>query len=269
VNRRIVKTEAVVLKRMDYLESSRIVTLFTKEEGKISVLAKGARSRSNRFGSALEPGAVVQVVYYSKANRELQTLTQAEVVERFRDLTSSMAKLTGALHMLDLAHAVTDPGHRHPEFYELLVSALRAVNVHEAGLAAVLLGYRLKLSHISGLSPGLGECVNCGRQLRGARTTGPVVFDIRRGGVVCSRCAGTGADRSEYSSPSGGRIRIDAGKLLRMQGLLDAEFDTYENMTLPDGLWNELDGILRLYERHHVLHGRTLKTESMVREFIA
>jgi len=146
---------------------------------------------------------------------------------------------------------------------------LRAVNRHENGLPAVLLGYRLKLSQLSGLTPGLDGCVQCGRPLTGVRPSQNIVFDIRRGGVVCRRCSGTAGERSEHLSPSEGRVRILAEKLIRMQDLMDADFGSYEDVTLPEGLWNELDGLLRLYERHHVLHGRTLKTETMVREFIA
>ncbi len=269
MKRRIVKTEAVVLKRMDYLESSRIVTLFTEEEGKISVLAKGARAKNNRFGSSLEPGTVVQVVYYTRPSRELQTLTQADIVERSRKMTESMATLTTALHMLDLAHAVTDTGHRHPEVYRLLVEALRAVGAGQGRLPAILLGYRLKLIHLSGLSPGLHECVRCGRVLVVSGERAQVAFDVRAGGVLCSSCAaGAGDDRMEHPAAGGGRIRLWNDRITVLRSLLESDIGAYSDDLVPAGYWNELDGVLRSYERYHLLHSRTLKTESMVREFI-
>lgn len=270
MNRRIVKTEAVVLKRMDYLESSRIVTLFTLEEGKVSVLAKGARAKNNRFGAALEPGAVVQVVYYTKPNRELQTLTQTDVLERFRGITESMATLTGALHVLDLAHAVTDPGHKHPELYQLLVAALRAVHTHPVGLPAVLLGFRLKLSHVSGLTPGITSCVQCGRDVDPVPASGHRIFDVRRGGVLCGSCSGHSSDdRREPPSQGAARVRMKADRFDMLSDLMEREFSEYRDVILPSGMWNELDSVLRLYEKYHLLHGRTLKTDAMVREFIA
>jgi len=266
MNRRIVKTEAVILKRMDYLESSRIVTLYTRDEGKVSVLAKGARSRTNRFGAALEPGAVVQVVYYTRPHRELQTLTQADVIERFRGLDGTMVRLTAALHVLDIAHAVTDADHAHPELYDLIVSALRSIDASEAGVPAILLGYRLKISHTSGLTPGLTTCMQCGRSLSPTGHDESVIFDVRRGGVLCASCSAL--QRTGGLDAAGPRVRIRFSRVKQMRRLLESDFDAYLNDTLDAASWNELDGLLRSYERHHVLHGRSLKTESMVKEFI-
>ncbi len=267
---RIVKTEAVVLKRMDYLESSRIVTMFTRDQGKVAVIAKGARSKNNRFGSSLEPGVITHVVYYTKPNRELQTLTHAETVERFRQLSASMARLTGALHLLDLAHAVTTAGDHHPEFYDLLRGALRAVDRREEGLPAVLLGYRLKLARISGFAPQLDSCAQCGRPIGNIHADGLWIFDVQRGGVLCSSCGRSAADgRRAHADLAGGKVRVTPDRIDTLRNLLREDFPAYREGLVGPGVWNELDSILRLYERHHVLHGRTLKTESMVREFIA
>lgn len=68
----IIRTDAVVLRGMDYGETSRILTLFTRRHGIIGAIAKGVRRPGSRFGSTLQPLSVIQAVYYYKAERDLQ-----------------------------------------------------------------------------------------------------------------------------------------------------------------------------------------------------
>ncbi|MEK7728922.1 MAG: DNA repair protein RecO, partial [candidate division KSB1 bacterium] len=79
----IVKAEGIIVRSMKMGETSKLVTLFTRELGFLKVVAKGSRTSKSRFGAALEPLTVSRVVYYLKENRDLQLVTQAEIVEHF------------------------------------------------------------------------------------------------------------------------------------------------------------------------------------------
>ena len=156
-----------------------------------------------------------------------------------------------------------------PEFFDLLVSALHAVTKDDAGLPAVLLGYKLKVYHLSGFAPGLSSCIQCGKAHVAQGSAQSVLFDIRQGGALCQTCTRHGTpDRLEPLAAPHSRVKIGIDRLVWMQHLLSADFLEYAEDPIPEGMWNELDGLMRLYEKQHVLHGRTLKTDSMLREFI-
>ncbi len=86
----IVRTDAVVLRAFDYGETSRIATVLTRHHGVIGVLAKGARRPTSRFGATLQPGAYVELVYYFRESRGLQTLKESAHVTRFPGLTADL-----------------------------------------------------------------------------------------------------------------------------------------------------------------------------------
>ena len=89
----IVKTEAVVLKSMKYRETSKIITFYTRDFGKVKAIAKGARQPKNKFGSSLEPMSYVLVVLYRKEHRDLQLISQCDLIKTFRHLSEDLDKM--------------------------------------------------------------------------------------------------------------------------------------------------------------------------------
>ena len=82
----IITSEAVVLRSMKYRETSKIVTFYTKEAGKISGIVKGARQSKNKYGSTLEPMSYVSLVFYQNEKRDLQMVSSCDWVKTFRYL---------------------------------------------------------------------------------------------------------------------------------------------------------------------------------------
>ena len=103
----IVKTEAIVLSAMKFRDTSKIVRLYTREFGKVSVVAKGARDAKSKFRSALQPMSHVSAVIYKNDNRELQLLSQCDSITSFHHLTEDMEKMCAALSALELVDVVT------------------------------------------------------------------------------------------------------------------------------------------------------------------
>lgn len=89
----IVKSEAIVLKTVDYSESSIIATLFTKEKGKVAVIAKGARKPKNKFAAFLVVGQLLEVVFYSKESRSVQTLSDVSYIEKLHSFRVDIEKM--------------------------------------------------------------------------------------------------------------------------------------------------------------------------------
>ena len=120
----IFRTEAIVLRNMDYRETSQIVTLFTREMGKITVLAKGARQAKSQFGATLQPMSHIQAVIYHKPTRDIQTLGETAHLTLFSGLRAGLEKLTIGLQIVELVHAVVQVEEVNEPVYALLFETL-------------------------------------------------------------------------------------------------------------------------------------------------
>ena len=124
----LAKTEAVVLKSMRYRETSKIVTLYTREFGRVGVLAKGAREMRNKFGGALEPLTVISAVFYRKEGRDLHLLSQADIMKPLLRLHGDFAAMSVGLGIAELMEQLAREEERHVAFFELLVQALEVLD---------------------------------------------------------------------------------------------------------------------------------------------
>ena len=102
----ILHTEAIVIRTIDYSETSRIVTLFTREEGKMGVMAKGARAAKSRFGSTLEPMSRIAAIIHCRPGRDLQILSEASHVAHLPTLRMELDRMESAFRMIELVGGV-------------------------------------------------------------------------------------------------------------------------------------------------------------------
>lgn len=182
----LLATDAVVLHVFDYLESSRIIRLATREAGVVSVIARGARRPRSRFGSALDlfTGGAAQLAV--KPGREMQTLTGWEAVRVRHQLGTSLERFTAAAALAELALRFTGDV-PNPDAYDALVRALdtvQAAEPTEAAGAAVAGAWRMVAE--LGFSPAVDECASCHAELAPDEAA---PFSHVAGGVLCRRCA--------------------------------------------------------------------------------
>jgi len=179
-------TEAIVLHAFDYLESSRIIRLLTREAGVQSVLARGARRSRGRYGSALDLFAEGTAQLYVKPNRELHNLAGFEISRSRSELAHDVGRFTAASTIAELAlrFAGEDAG---PLLYDTVADVLDRIarsapeNTIEDGLAG---GWRIVSA--LGFTPELSSCALCHTPLRDAEET---TFSHSSGGVVCPACS--------------------------------------------------------------------------------
>jgi recombinational DNA repair protein (RecF pathway) len=122
--RRIVRAEAICLRVQDYHESSKLVTFFTLERGKVNCLAKGARRLRSKFGAALDIFAQSRIIYYLRETRDLYTLSDAELVHSFSGLVNGPERFLAAEQMAEFALRVIQPHDPSPQLYRLLLNYL-------------------------------------------------------------------------------------------------------------------------------------------------
>jgi DNA repair protein RecO (recombination protein O) len=153
--RSIIRTEAVVLRSLDYGETSQIVTLFTKEKGKLGVMAKGARRPKSSFGATLQPMAYTQVVFYHKPTRTLQTLSESSHVESFHRLRGGLRPITVGLRIVELVDALMETEDAQPRVFALLVQAMRRLNRRQPRAHNLWPYVQLRLAQVLGVAPAV------------------------------------------------------------------------------------------------------------------
>jgi DNA repair protein RecO (recombination protein O) len=181
---------AFILRSVNYRESDRILTLYTREHGKLSAIARAARKSSKRFGGALLPFAVfdVSLTPSRKGSGEMFTISQASLQRANDGLGKDLTRLGVAGFLLELIreaapeHESSEPLFRLGDEALTLLSDEPMLNPRGLMLAA---GMRILAQ--CGLAMSVGRCNACGREVPGGKS---VYFDTLRGGVVCTPCGG-------------------------------------------------------------------------------
>jgi DNA repair protein RecO (recombination protein O) len=116
------KTKAISLKAAPFAEADKLVTLFTRERGKIRAIAKGARRIPSRLGGRVEPFTYAE--FLIAGGRSLDIVSQCQVIETFQRLRDDPEALPAGLHMLKLVDSGTAEGQHYPELFDLLLRYL-------------------------------------------------------------------------------------------------------------------------------------------------
>lgn len=180
------ESNAIVLKSVNYSDTSLIVRLFTEHYGKVTVIAKGARRPKQFIAGILQPPNHIAIWYSHKEGRDVQTLTKTEFVERYTQLAASLSRSAAALlaiEMLDRAVHDSDP---HPILYRLITSTTRSLDQTEENERVILHFYQLHLAKQLGFGPHLSVCNQCGKELKQA------TLDMATGHLLCGRCRSAG-----------------------------------------------------------------------------
>jgi DNA repair protein RecO (recombination protein O) len=251
----IVKTEAIVLKTMKYGESSKILTLYTLQYGKLSVIAKGARGPKSKFGSALEPMNHVLAVFYKKENRDLSLLSQCDLLGTFRHLSDDMDRMHAAMSIIALIDAVSHAEEENAELFRLALHSLGAVNDATKNAINVFYIFEIRLAGIAGFKPDFRVCARCGSPLDGKTIkNGEAKLYMAAGGVACRVCSEAGI----------GRGTISASAVAVLQALQKSpDVRAVTEISLDARLREEIGTTLQNYLASHIEGLKVLKTEKV------
>ncbi|MCA1830909.1 MAG: DNA repair protein RecO [Actinomycetota bacterium] len=220
------KEQGIVLRTMRLGEADRIVTIFTQGTGKIRAVAKGIRKTRSKFGARLEPFTHVDLLLYK--GRELDIVTQAEIITSFRTIRDDYKRFTAGEMILEAADRSADDRERNTRMFMLLLGSLRRLVEPAADASAIADAYLLRLTSLAGFRPALAACAECGN---------PSVsrFSIQQGGMVCETCR------------AGGTIRVGEGTVPYMTALLD-------DAAPPDDARARAEGsnLVRAYLEYHL-----------------
>ncbi|HEY6394575.1 MAG TPA: DNA repair protein RecO [Candidatus Binataceae bacterium] len=191
-------TPAIVLRARDYAEADRIVTLLTRDMGKISGIAKGAKASRYRFERKLEPFSHVMLHFRRRPHGELVFITRAEAADLSQPrVDDDLIKIALGSYMLEMADLLTSQEAEAAQAYQMLSEALATLGASHPGVA-LRQAFELRFLEWAGFGLEFGRCRICAKAPdEGARA---VYFIVARGGVVCERCRPSIAE---------GAIRLD------------------------------------------------------------
>ncbi len=246
------KLTGVVLRTVDYGESDRVVTLLSRERGKVSAFARGARASRRRFGGALEPFTLVAAEVRARTASDLLGLESTAVLRGHGGIRGDLARIACASYATEVARELVQDHEPHSELFDLLLEYLDLLDRAPARPAA-LRAYELGALQAAGLAPRLDACARCGAGLDPSARA--VRFDPGHGGALCTGCSASGSPRAPLLS----RVAIDALARLQAGGLAAAVTEP-----LPPAAGRELREALGSFLAHH--HGRTLASRRFLDE---
>ena len=249
----IYKTEAIVLRSMEYSETSLIVWLLTRDHGRVDVIAKGARRPRSPFEGALEPLVRGELLFYRKARSEgLEVAKEFDPLDLHTGLRRDLPRLYRGLYLGELATELSGQESPSPEAYDALRGGLAALAGDDsAWLDAALLSAELQLVAAAGLAPELDACTACGAPVVPPTSTpgpqpGPGPRSAPEGPVAFSP-AGVGVLCLEHGRRDGAAVRVSVAALRTLRALAAGQ-----RLRVPRELGLELREVLDRFVRHHL-----------------
>ncbi|HNW58089.1 MAG TPA: DNA repair protein RecO [bacterium] len=240
------KTEAIVLHTRKQGETSKILSLYTLHYGRLSVMAKGARSLKSRYSGVLEPLTHIQIVFYRYETRDLQYLSQAEAVHPFPGLHGELGRMALAAIPCEIVERNEAVAHPNPALFRLLLESLLLLDEVEHGQRQIVRAFMLRYLDLSGFRGEYRLCLGCREEKLRERQ----FFDYSSGGYRCGDCEGMAGEGQPLS-----RRALQALHYLGHAGL-----EKSVRLRIDPELGRELDQFLLANMRWHLEPLRFLRS---------
>lgn len=233
----ISKIEAIVLRTIDYSETSQIVWMYTRELGRISAMARGARRPKSKFGSTLQPMSHIQAVVYNRDNKQILPLSETSHHKLRRNLSRDLEKIVVGLRVVELVRGLTQEHDQNEDLFDLIVATLDRLNATEHRVMNVLLFFQLQLASLLGVSPDIvkEDVEQIEKDGYLLLDSGSISADGSRGGKRASRKAlRTFAILSRADADAVARLEITERVRQEVTSLIDAYFQYHFDSAYPN-----------------------------------
>jgi len=253
---RILETEALILRSVDFGESDRVLHLLVPEVGRIAAIAKGARRSVKRFGGTLDLFNRLRVQIALKRPGLMSRLDRARLIHSYAALRIDSIRFAMGCYLLELLDRVAPEGGTERDMRRLFAFALSALSMLSERTPDERLRIVLELRALdaAGLRPELRRCVRCGREPRPSGA--PLAFHVPEGGPVCERCEG---DRT-------GTLLVHLGTLRALDQALHLELDRLDRLVLSPQALEQARHLVGRFQRFHV--GVDLRSEPFLDAFL-
>lgn len=242
----IYKTEGIIIRSVDYGEGNKIITIYTKELGKIGVMAKGAKKTKSRLAAVSQLFSHGYFVFYHGGG--LGNLTSGDIIDSFRILHQDIMKTAWAAYIVELLDKVTADREANAFLFYLLHSALTLIG-QDKDPEIVARIFELQVLQQAGVKPVLDKCVMCHQE-----DNPGIAFSIKEGGMLCECCLSSDAHAVVLSAAT---IR-----LIRTLALMD--ISKLGKVEIKDTTRKQLAHIMRMFIDSYL--GVSIKSRSFLEQ---
>jgi DNA repair protein RecO (recombination protein O) len=236
-----------VLRRLDYGEADRILTLLTREHGKLAAIAKGARRSKARTGSSLDLFGRSRMMLAK--GRNLDVVAQVERRGDVRNISGDLRRTAYACLVSEITDKVLEDRHPVDDIFDLVAHTLEQFNDPKRSVRADALWFLMRILDLLGYQPQLFDCAGCAQPLPEISAW----FSPLLGGVLCARCGAHGQ--------AGSPVSVNTLKVLRVMAADQGEL--YDRLRLTDTVIGEVEQALQAQLEYHL--DRRLKTIDFIR----
>ena len=180
----LVNTDAIILRTYNLAEADRIAVCLTRNAGLVRAVAKGARRMKSRFGAALEPFTLIRLAFYERENRELVSISSAEILKSHFDLAAQLEASEVLAYMGELVGDFAPPHEANETLFRMVSACVEALETAPQSTRLVLRYFEVWLLRLAGLFPDIRSCADCGTQLN---ESDPACLDVEVN-PHCQRC---------------------------------------------------------------------------------
>jgi DNA repair protein RecO (recombination protein O) len=180
-------TNAIVIRSLDYGESDKIVTFFTKDFGKIKGIAKGARRSKKRFQNALDLFSHLRLIFFDREGMGLVRAEGCDIINSFPNIREDLRKIFYGNYFLELANEMAGEREANLEAFNLLLSFLSILDETEAKEEGLRV-FEIRMLSLFGYQPNMRSCDSCKEGWDDLKAV-PILFSLQKGALVCGRCS--------------------------------------------------------------------------------
>jgi DNA repair protein RecO (recombination protein O) len=242
------KTLSLVTRSMNWRETSKIITLFTREEGRVDVIAKGARKKNNLYQGVIETLNLVEVLIYYSPRRELQLLGKVSLEDSFHGIRSNLEKTAYAFSIVELINIFFIQADSEPVFFDFLHYIIKFIEKNDKNEIAFWY-FILKLTSFLGFRPQWARCHQCGN----TNVNENIYFSFRDGAVFCRKCKNEVLEKQ----------RLDMPLMKYLEQLQKVHYKKLDQVKMPENKYSNYTNFLLEYLRYHtdqklILNGLSL-----------
>lgn len=242
------KTQAIVIRTFPLQEFHKIITFYTPDFGKIKAVAYGVKSPKSRLGGSLELLNYGTLLFQHRENRELQNITDFNLLDGFDVMRSDFTRITYGCYFAELVDSIASEGVSNPEIFDLLRTTYQFL-AHADDVPLLARGFEIKFLDCAGYGPELSRCVHCSSTVKGtfvdekSESTSKfgVAFSVRYGGVLCGDC----------ENRDGAAFTIAPGSCELLKMLRKSEWDRFNRIRASTRNHKELKGVLGSFIEYH------------------
>ena len=233
-------TSGIVLKTFSYGDTSKIIRCYTRDFGKISLIAKGVKTSKTLQIGYLEPINCISINLYYNSKRQLQIFSKAEFDHPFLSIKNSIKKLSYSFAVIELIDKTVNGEESHLELFNLTKDTLSAINDNKGKINTLFWFFQLNLLKLLGLKPNLSNCSNCQNSM--------IKANFFSGELFCNKCSTTG------------EIKLGKNSLHMLKTINKIEIVNISKLNIHSIERKEIGEFLKQYYSYHIDGLREIKS---------